>query len=66
MASLIKVTEYGATSDPIIINRDHVVSAKRKTVQGRSSGRDAEYTELVLSNSGVLNIHEDLDTLLRA
>ncbi len=66
MADLITATEAGTKGEPIgpiIINRDHIVSARRYAPRG-SKGPQPERTALALSTGRELQITDPLDGLL--
>jgi hypothetical protein len=67
MATLMIVHRVGAgKNSEVLLNRDHIVTATRKTGQ---PGSDADYTEIILDyaalgSSATLSITEDLGALI--
>ncbi len=69
MANLFKVTSVGTQPDGtqdevIVVNRDHIISALRRTKPEKSTRSGLEYTVLKLSTGDSLDVHDDLETIL--
>jgi hypothetical protein len=69
MADLIEVRTVGmkadgSKDDVMIVNRDHIVTAQRRTKPETSARGGLEVTVLALSNGEVIEVNENFDLLL--